>query len=113
MEILTQIAVVCGSLAVIGGFFKGLSRTKWFRKFWYRNFSEPFTAWLSTAIEAGGKAAATSFHNDIVDPILTDIRDDISEIRKELTVNSGTSLKDAVADVRRQVEEFMRGTGAQ
>jgi hypothetical protein len=109
MEILTQIAVVCGSLAVIGGFFKTLSRTRWFRKFWYRNFSGPFTTWLAAAISEGGRTAATALHQEMVEPILSDIRDDISEIRKELTVNGGTSVKDAVTEVRRQVEEFLHG----
>jgi hypothetical protein len=109
MEILTQIAVVCGSLSVIGVFFKGLSRTKWFRRLWRQNVSDPFTTWLSVAISEGGRSAATSLHQEMVEPILKDIRDDISEIRKELTVNGGTSVKDAVTEVRRQVEEFLHG----
>lgn len=112
-EVLVQISVVCGSLTVIAAFFKVVSRWKWFRKFWYRNFSGPFSEWLQGAIQTGGAAAAQEFHSSTVEPILTDIRDDIKDIKSELTVNGGGSVKDAVAELTSKaklVEEYMRAS---
>lgn len=89
MNLLTDIAAICGATLVVITFCAALSRLRWVRWVWRRLVSDPFGTWLSTVVKTGARA----FHDDVIEPRL-------AKIERELTTNNGSTLRDEVRETK-------------
>lgn len=90
--ILTDLAQQAGALAAICAALGVLSRLKPVRWTWGKLVSGPLAAWIAETISQGVEA----FHRTRIEPSLSELRDDVREIRAELKTNDGSTLRDAI-----------------
>lgn len=104
---LSNLISVCAGMVVIVGAGKILSKWKYGRKLWERNISDPLSEWASRTIREGAQA----FHDEAVKPVLDRLECDLTYVKKEVTTNDGSSVKDAIRRVENRVEDIAQRQG--
>lgn len=100
MTVLTNVATVCGALAVILTFIALVSRLRWIRWAWRHLVSDPLGVWFRRNISE----VVVNVHSALVDPRL-------AAIEKELKTNDGSTLRDAVMATQRTVAAIASDRG--